>query len=738
MKRFIIFLIAVLMGQTAFAQGWEYQTPWPTPNSLADVAFVDNNNGWAAGGCGTILHTTNAGELWTPQASGTIRSLLSVFFSDANNGWAAGDAGTILRTTNGGSLWTAQNSGSEANLRGVDFLDANHGWIVGDGGTIVQTTDGGDTWAAQVSGTGYNLAAVDFVDLNHGWAVGGDGGSPGMIVIRHTTDGGATWTPQISGATEYLSDIVFVNANTGWAVGGSAGTIVHTTDGGALWTEQISRSGPGFYDVVFLDSSRGWAAGDQGRIVRTTDGGQTWTERNSGTTASLTGLTMTDALHGGAVGGDPGSIVHTTDGGETWTLQTRAMAIPAFNDLSFVDPSNGWAVADAGTIMRTFDGGNTWTAQASGTTQNLKGLACLYEDLGWAVGDSGVIVHTEDGGVTWMPQTSGITTRLNAVAFADPNNGWAVGGLFQGGGSLDEGSLVIIHTTDGGATWTTQMSGQMLMPLYDVFFLDASHGWAVGGYVDFEYAGNIILRTTDGGSTWAVQLTNDGMMGPGPISSVVFWDENSGWATSRWGLMHTTDGGWNWAAQSLGDSSGYCWVSDISVAGENNLWGVGARSNYDGYSISLIVHSTDGGETWALEPSVIFLGTLNRVTFFDADHGWAMGNSWYSPVLVHMTTGENGVSPRAKEVPRRITLYQNYPNPFNATTIIAYDLPHASRVSLRVFDLLGREVIVLNDGMVEAGTHRVTFDGSDLSSGIYFAQLRTGKFVQTGKMVLVR
>ena len=80
----------------------------------------------------------------------------------------------------------------------------------------------------------------------------------------------------------------------------------------------------------------------------------------------------------------------------------------------------------------------------------------------------------------------------------------------------------------------------------------------------------------------------------------------------------------------------------------------------------------------------------------------------------------------------------SYPNPFNASTTIAYDLPRAGHISLRVFDLLGREVSVLNDGFIEAGTHRVTFDGSSLVSGIYFARLDAGAFSQTKKLVLMK
>ncbi|RPH94568.1 T9SS C-terminal target domain-containing protein, partial [candidate division KSB1 bacterium] len=80
----------------------------------------------------------------------------------------------------------------------------------------------------------------------------------------------------------------------------------------------------------------------------------------------------------------------------------------------------------------------------------------------------------------------------------------------------------------------------------------------------------------------------------------------------------------------------------------------------------------------------------------------------------------------------------NFPNPFNATTTIVYDLARTGFITLRVFDLQGREVAVLKDGFVEAGSHRVMFDGNGLASGIYFMRLDAGGITQTRKLMLLR
>jgi len=90
------------------------------------------------------------------------------------------------------------------------------------------------------------------------------------------------------------------------------------------------------------------------------------------------------------------------------------------------------------------------------------------------------------------------------------------------------------------------------------------------------------------------------------------------------------------------------------------------------------------------------------------------------------------------EKPGEFSLFQNYPNPFNPVTVIGYQLPAQSDVRLEVYDMLGRRVALLVDGLVQAGTHEITFDASMLASGVYLYRLTAGEFVQTRQMVLVK
>jgi len=87
---------------------------------------------------------------------------------------------------------------------------------------------------------------------------------------------------------------------------------------------------------------------------------------------------------------------------------------------------------------------------------------------------------------------------------------------------------------------------------------------------------------------------------------------------------------------------------------------------------------------------------------------------------------------------KSFTLSQNYPNPFNPTTTIDFSLPERAMVSLKVYDVLGREVATLLDEMKESGAHQVRFNAGTLSSGVYYYTLRYGSVSQTKKMILTK
>jgi len=102
-------------------------------------------------------------------------------------------------------------------------------------------------------------------------------------------------------------------------------------------------------------------------------------------------------------------------------------------------------------------------------------------------------------------------------------------------------------------------------------------------------------------------------------------------------------------------------------------------------------------------------------------------------------TGWEDDSPAAVTIlPDKYDMHTNYPNPFNPETHMVFEVPESGQISLIVYDINGREVVRLADGIYAPGTYQRVFDGSSLSSGIYFAVFRAGNYMKTNKMLLVK
>ena len=88
--------------------------------------------------------------------------------------------------------------------------------------------------------------------------------------------------------------------------------------------------------------------------------------------------------------------------------------------------------------------------------------------------------------------------------------------------------------------------------------------------------------------------------------------------------------------------------------------------------------------------------------------------------------------------PSNYLFSQNYPNPFNPTTAISYELPEANYVSIKVYNLIGKEVAVLVDEQKQAGKYKLQFDGSGIPSGVYFYRIQAGSYSETKRMILLK
>ncbi|MCU0364677.1 MAG: T9SS type A sorting domain-containing protein [Ignavibacteriaceae bacterium] len=195
----------------------------------------------------------------------------------------------------------------------------------------------------------------------------------------------------------------------------------------------------------------------------------------------------------------------------------------------------------------------------------------------------------------------------------------------------------------------------------------------------------------------------------------------------------------------------YCFYTSSTIY----LYYTGWAMNYTGNTIGLAT-STDNGLTWnkyASNPvlnsgpagswdgdyvevgSVMLLQDTLIHLWYDGSRDNTATNLW----RIGLATSTLVVSVEEEAgQPSEFTLEQNYPNPFNPKTTIRYSIPTQSKVVIKVFDVLGNEIATLMDEEKSVGSYELTWNPSNLPSGIYFYQLKAGNYVNTKKMILLK
>ena len=303
------------------------------------------------------------------------------------------------------------------------------------------------------------------------------------------------------------------------------------------------------------------------------------------------------------------------------------------------------------------------------------------------------------------------------------------------GGSRDDVGSCVAQTSDGGyilGGWTDSFGPGM--PWSNNFWMiktdangDSLWSRVFGGREDDKC--HSVLQTSDGGYVLAGETKSFNTQWPYRSDFWVIktdangdslWSRTFGKGGSEvcYCVRQTEDNGYIIAGytDSYGARGSDFWLIKLDEHGER-IWSrtLGGGSSDECYCV---VQTSDGG--YAL-----------------AGYTYSFGAGGADFWLVK-TGPELSVEPSENLLPSEYVLHQNFPNSFNPVTEIVYEMPKAGDVSLRVYDILGRDVATLAQGYVGAGSHRVMFDGSGLSSGIYFYHLRVGDFTAAKKMVLLK
>jgi len=379
-----------------------------------------------------------------------------------------------------------------------------------------------------------------------------------------------------------------------------------------------------------------------------------------------------------------------------------------YYSITMPDSNEIWAVG-SDKIIHSSDRGNSWGIQFQ-SGNDLYAIKFIDNSFGWAVGNYiyfGRAYRTTNGGENW-DQINILGYHLRAVEFTDYSNGWVAG--------FDE----IQKTTNGGLDWTTVPSGTGKY-LFDISFISNLEGWAVGG--DMGTGGGVIIKTVDGGNNWSINKDSIDSR----LEGIFFIDQNNGWVVGGGNepkILKTTDGGITWVEKICPK---YADLYKVKFVNSSLGWIVG--------SYGTILQTVDGGENWEIQGSGLTSNYLNDIDMYDSLKGAICG--FGDNILV---TNNGGITEVVRYEPslNDYKLFDNYPNPFNPTTKINFTIPKSEIVTLKVYDILGKEVRTLLNEYKNAGTSEIEFYSNGLASGIYFYRIVSGNYSEIKKMILLR
>ncbi|MBI1804627.1 MAG: T9SS type A sorting domain-containing protein [Ignavibacteriae bacterium] len=525
-------------------------------------------------------------------------------------------------------------------------------------------------------------------------------------------------------------------------IGSSRGGLFISEDTAKSWRSTLEKYYISAIDVsqpdrIIAGASPSLDLHTNGGAFVSTDSGRTWTALGlEGKNIS----TLTSDQDGNLLALAEGDVYKYDSTVKTWVISDH---LP--NPFTTLLNGGGYFIAsnEVTGFTRSSDGGSGWVG----------GLFRGRDVFSLTVTDGGnVLVGTLGSGVYYSQLGSSYWTATPSGEISDyvydfvKTNGTVVAGTDNG----------VYRATDDGRSWMKTNDSSLIGPAYAVDALgdgtlfagtlfgvfrsdDEGHHWQRAGnlsstifFMDISTAGDIVAATigtgvflsSDRGETWtSLGLSRN------DIQTVKFTPSGGLMVGAFGGIFQSTNRGVSWDYHSFATTYAYT----LAFAGNQTVY----AGTYQG-----VFASSDGGTNWVAAGDS-GLSTKVVLSLDVASDGSLLAGTYRGGVY---QTRQVVVPPIVEDVasdanvPTALSLSQNYPNPFNPNTTIRYALPAGGNrpVSLKVFDLLGREVTTLVSGEQGAGNYGVTWDASRRASGIYFYRLLAGGSSVVRKMVIMK
>jgi len=731
-------------------------------NTYVCALAVSGTNLFAGTFGGGVFLSTNNGASWTQVNNGLTVSNVFAFAVSGTNLFAGTGGGGVFLSTNNGASWTQANTGL-TNTRVQAFAVSDSSLFAGtNGGGVYLSNNNGTSWTEVNNGltnTDVHAFAVSGTNL-----FAGTGEGQGVFL---STNNGTSWT-QVNTDLTNLDIGAFTVSGTNLFAGTSGGVFL-STDNGTFWTatgltadvSALAASGTNlFAGTRYSDPGGG--------VFLSTNNGTSWTPANTPFGNFSNMVQANTNLFAGTQNG----VFLSTNNGTSWTEVFHHSYVSAFaishSDVFATDYYCGEGGCKVSVFLTT-DQGTSWTDVSSGLPWDQ-----LYPGT---LTVSGTYLLIGGRGGVWRRPLSEMVYPIRisspVIEFGDVNiDSSAQQSVTIYNDGVD--TLKIDTTGIGNEGFTVQSICNAILPgdscIMTVLLRPLSYGRKT--------CSMRVLRS-DGARIVEVLITAN-------ISRASCSQE----FTSGWNLFSLplalensrVDDIYPGAASHAFDYCGKYTICDSLEFGKGYWLKVGESRQFihhgshvrvdtitvlQGWNIIGSLSSPFLGSSITSEPPGIVTGSFwmydgtQYVTSDTINPGkgyWVKVNQageLISSASVIATTASNRIQivPRGEQpplppgeeilkadraVPKEYALAQAYPNPFNPSATIRYDLPVSSWVTIKVYDMLGREVATLINGVEEPGYKSVQWDAGRAVSGVYFYRLQTGSFVDVKKLTLLK
>jgi hypothetical protein len=482
-------------------------------------------------------------------------------------------------------------------------------------------------------------------------------------------------------------------------------------------------------------------AGTQQGFFLSSNNGSTWIPRNNG----MGNLNIKCIMVYGSilfVGSPGGGVYRSTDYGSNWNSVNNGITNLFINALT-VSGSNIYVGAGSGGVFRSTNNGTNWVAVNNGLPiPSILVTSFAVSGSNLFLGSDGGVYLTTNNGENWIQKNQNLsTTNIQSLETA---NGY----IFVGtsGYSVLRRSLSEILTSYSisGTVKYSDNNQPVISGYVKAFKLDKSNG------------NIIILDSTQINSNGTYTLPNvpqdSCSIGvfpnstPQPDYVITYYPSTIYWQGAT--VIYPTG---NLTNINISAIRMITTTASNSVSGKvmrltdtyGNLKDAFVYAKNGNTFVKCGVSDVNGVFHLPSLPSGNLKIIVNRLGFSgDSTNVNVLASSNIDSINFTLNNLYTGIKPINNEVPNEYKLYQNYPNPFNPVTKIRFEVPLSKGgsgvVSLKIYDITGREITTLINESLNPGTYEITFDGNNLSSGIYFYRIQTKSFSDTKRMVFIK